>query len=172
MAPPEPGPLVVCDAGPLIHLDELGCLQLLADFSEVCVPEAVWQEVKRHRPSALRHRSVPLSRVDIIPEPTPELELLLRSYGLHPGESEALRLMHQFPDATLLSDDLAVRSAAIKLGFEVAGTIGIVLRALRRKQRTRLQVLKLLRSIPQRSTLRIKATSLHAVIAQVQERLP
>jgi hypothetical protein len=25
---------VVCDAGPLIHLDELGCLGLLADFSE------------------------------------------------------------------------------------------------------------------------------------------
>jgi hypothetical protein len=28
-------PLVVCDAGPLIHLDELGCMDLLLDFSEV-----------------------------------------------------------------------------------------------------------------------------------------
>lgn len=26
---------VVCDAGPLIHLDEAGCLDLLADFAEV-----------------------------------------------------------------------------------------------------------------------------------------
>ena len=26
---------VVCDAGPAIHLDELGCLDLLKDFQEV-----------------------------------------------------------------------------------------------------------------------------------------
>jgi hypothetical protein len=65
-------PIVVCDAGPLIHLDEpengdscsgtrnafryrwirdeLGCLDLLSDFSEVLVPEAVWREVRQHRP--------------------------------------------------------------------------------------------------------------------------
>jgi hypothetical protein len=28
-------PRVVCDAGPLIHLHELGCLELLADFPAV-----------------------------------------------------------------------------------------------------------------------------------------
>ena len=44
-------PIVVCDAGPLIHLDELGCLDLLSDFSEVLVPEAVWREVRQHRPN-------------------------------------------------------------------------------------------------------------------------
>ena len=31
--------LVVCDAGPLIHLDQLDCLDLLADFSRVVVPD-------------------------------------------------------------------------------------------------------------------------------------
>jgi hypothetical protein len=30
--------LVVCDAGPLIHLDELDCLDLLADFSRIVIP--------------------------------------------------------------------------------------------------------------------------------------
>ena len=30
-------PPVVCDAGPLIHLDELGALDLLGDFSKVLV---------------------------------------------------------------------------------------------------------------------------------------
>ena len=33
--------LVVCDAGPLIHLHELGCMDLLADFAAVLVPETV-----------------------------------------------------------------------------------------------------------------------------------
>ena len=32
-------PLVVCDAGPLIHLDDLACLALLADFRDVLVPK-------------------------------------------------------------------------------------------------------------------------------------
>lgn len=47
----QPMPIVVCDAGPLIHLDELGCLDLLSDFFEVLVPEAVWREVRQHRPN-------------------------------------------------------------------------------------------------------------------------
>jgi predicted nucleic acid-binding protein len=44
---------VVCDAGPIIHLDELNSLPLLADFDEVLIPEQVWQEVEQHRPNAL-----------------------------------------------------------------------------------------------------------------------
>jgi predicted nucleic acid-binding protein len=39
---------VVCDAGPLIHLDEVDSLDLLADFAEVLVPDAVWREVEQH----------------------------------------------------------------------------------------------------------------------------
>jgi hypothetical protein len=36
--------VVVCDAGPLIHLDELDCLDLLGGYPEVLVPEAVWRD--------------------------------------------------------------------------------------------------------------------------------
>ena len=39
----------VCDAGPLIPLDELGCLSLLEDFDRVVVPAGVWEEVQNHR---------------------------------------------------------------------------------------------------------------------------
>ena len=42
--------VVVCDAGPLIHLDEVGCLDLLSDFQTLYVPRQVWIEVERHRP--------------------------------------------------------------------------------------------------------------------------
>lgn len=44
---------VVCDNGPLIHLDELDCLPLLSDFSPVLVPNQVREEVNRFRPDAL-----------------------------------------------------------------------------------------------------------------------
>ncbi len=70
--------VVVCDAGPIIHLDELRSLDLLRAFQEILVPYPVWEEVQRHRPSALRRRKFLLKRVDDMPEPTPEL-LRLRS---------------------------------------------------------------------------------------------
>jgi hypothetical protein len=40
--------LVICDAGPIIHLDEVNCLFLLNDFTRVLIPDAVWNEVKYH----------------------------------------------------------------------------------------------------------------------------
>jgi hypothetical protein len=46
-------PVVVADAGPIIHLDELGCLNILTDFGSVIVPEAAWLEMHRNRPLAL-----------------------------------------------------------------------------------------------------------------------
>ena len=168
MASHEPTTLVVCDAGPLIHLDELGCLDLLNDFDEVCVPEAVWQEVFRHRPSALHRRSVPLHRIDLIPEPTEGLTLIIRTFGLHQGEEEALRLLEQFPSATLLTDDLAARHAAQQLNFPVSGTLGLLLRAVRRNLRTRQHVLSIVRAIPQESTLFVNQRLLNWVIEQVQ----
>lgn len=69
-------PLVICDAGPLIHLDELDALDLLADFPEVLVPDAVWREVDRHRPRALAHPGVTLQRITPTMAVTPELEAL------------------------------------------------------------------------------------------------
>jgi hypothetical protein len=56
---------VVCDAGPLIHLDELGCLDLLADFRTVFVPEQVWREVEFHRPGALGRSGVELHQAPV-----------------------------------------------------------------------------------------------------------
>lgn len=56
-------PLVVCDAGPLIHLGDVEALDTLADFAEVLVPDAVWREVEQHRPDALTHSGVTLRRI-------------------------------------------------------------------------------------------------------------
>ena len=39
MAEADLASLVICDAGPVIHLDELGCLSLLRDFVEIQIPD-------------------------------------------------------------------------------------------------------------------------------------
>jgi predicted nucleic acid-binding protein len=159
--------IIVCDAGPVIHLDELRCLDLLAESAEVLVPAIVWREVKRHRPSALRRRSVTLSRVDILPRAARELASAIRSYALDAGEAQALRLMQKFPGATLLTDDAAARLVAQQLGYDVHGTIGVILQALPRGARTKQQVINVLRSIPERSSLFISPQLLDGVVRQV-----
>ena len=36
--------LAVADAGPVIHLNEIGCLSLLRIFETLHIPDAVWSE--------------------------------------------------------------------------------------------------------------------------------
>lgn len=162
------GPLVVCDAGPLIHLDEVGCLDLLADFSEVLVPDAVWREVQHHRPGALVHSSVQLRRVAPSRPAPAVMETLAQVLGLHAGEREALRVAMENQPSLLLSDDTAARLAAGKLGVVTHGTIGILVRAIRRQQRSKEQILVVLRSLLTHSTLHLKRSLLDEVIREVE----
>jgi len=162
-------PVVVCDAGPLIHLDELGCLGLLADFAEILVPDRVWEEVAVHRPSALSHTSLRLVRTSEPRQISAELDALSRLLGLHCGEQQALQLSVLRAGSILLTEDTAARLAARNLGLSVHGTIGILIRAVRRQQRSKLEVLSILRSLPTNCTLHIRATLLDEFIRQVEQ---
>ena len=160
--------IVVCDAGPLIHLDEVGCLDLLSDFSRVLVPSTVWTEVQRHREQALQNRNVELIRiVPIAPEP-PALEALGVIFSLHVGEWEALRVALENPSSVLLTDDTAARLAAGNLGIRTHGTVGILVRSIRRNQRSKQQVLSILESLPTVSSLHLKRSLLDSVIQSIQ----
>ncbi len=168
MAEVEPARVVVCDAGPLIHLEQLGCLDLLRDFTAVRVADAVWREVQRHQPSALRRRSVPLVHRTSAPESGPEFIRLCQLFLLDAGERAALALMAETPSAIFLTDDAAARLVAERLAYEVHGTVGVVVRAIRRGQRSKRQVLNLLNAIPRRTSLFIRRRLLESVIEQVK----
>ncbi len=161
--------LVVCDAGPLIHLDEVGCLDLLSDFSEILIPEAVLVEVQRHRPGALAAAGISFRRVAPGAGVPAELEAIAKVFTLHTGEWEALRVALEHPSGILLSDDTAARLAAANLGIQTHGTIGILVRSIRRKSRTKKQVLTLLGSLPERSTLHLKRSLLDHVISEIEK---
>ncbi len=168
MAETDAGTLVIADAGPLIHLDELGCLDLLGDFARVWVPDAVWREVEVHRPEVLI--SPILERQQ--PEPVdPRVATLSLTFSLHRGEREALALLITHPAALFITDDTAARLAAQTITTRVHGTIGLVIRGLRRGQRDREEILRLLRAIPERTTLHIKPALLQEVIARVEADL-
>jgi predicted nucleic acid-binding protein len=84
--------VVICDAGPIIHLHELQSISLLADFTDVLVPEAVWNEVELHAPDALISAEVQFKKHPNAASLAREIEELGRVVTLHRGELEALQL--------------------------------------------------------------------------------
>jgi predicted nucleic acid-binding protein len=160
--------IVIADAGPLIHLDELDALGVLADFEQILVPDAVWREVEHHRPAALQRMAAQLLR-QAAPPASQIVDALTSMFTLHLGEKEALICCLAHPDSLLLTDDTAARMAAKNLGLKAHGTVGLLIRALRCQLRTKAEVLQLLAEIPQRSTLHIRPAFLATVIRQVDE---
>ena len=96
-----------------------------------------------------------------------ELETLIASLSLHKGEQEALAFMLTKSESILLTDDSAARLAAITLKLKVHGTIGILIRAIRRNQRTLSEIIDIIRAIPSKSSLHIKPSLLDAVLDQL-----
>ncbi|MFH1124013.1 MAG: hypothetical protein V1758_10190 [Pseudomonadota bacterium] len=125
----------VVDAGPLIHLAEIGCLRLLRAFGTLWVPHAVWLETaEQDRLSQNDLSEVP----NILKCLAPQLEMtrFIRENNLtdlHAGEQECLYLCREKTITTLLTDDLAVRDAARRLNLVPVGSLGIVVMAYKQK---------------------------------------
>jgi predicted nucleic acid-binding protein len=141
--------LIICDAGPLIHLDELDCIDLLSDFDAVLIPNQVWQEVQNHRPTALTHDMLKLQRVTVSIDTSAAFQSLVHRLTLDLGEQAALSLMAKHTDAILLTDDAAARVAAQALNYRAYGTLGILLRSIRRNQKSSAAVVHILETLPQ-----------------------
>ncbi len=167
----KPSVKVVCDAGPLIHLDELECLHLLNDFDMVLVPEQVWQEVSHHRPTALTNPNVTLQKVAVNISLHPTFQSLMKSMALDYGEQAALALMQNHSDAIFLTDDAAARLTAVTLGYRVHGSIGILIRAIRRNQMSKDDVLTILKELPRKSTLYVRSSLLENIIDQIEKHM-
>lgn len=162
--------IIITDSGPLIHLDELNCLDLLNDFNEIMVPDSVWREVQVHRPESLQSSKIKLMRT-ISPDCSSEIEHLAPLYSLHSGELEALTLCLAFPSCIFLTDDTAARLAAKALNISAHGTIGVLVRAIRRQQRSKAEILKLLSTISGRTTLYLRPAFLADVIRDLEQRI-
>lgn len=157
---------VVSDAGPLIHLDELGCLDLLKGLGDVLIPEVVWAEVQKHRP-AFDPVRIPSARIVASALVDPQLQALSKAFDLDAGEIAALAVLRKERARMLLCDDSAARLAAESLGVEVRGTIGLIVRAIRMKLRTTEEVHHLLHNLTALSTLHVSQALLKQVLAQL-----
>ena len=163
---------VICDAGPIIHLDEISCLDLLRDFEEVILPLSVEKEIALIRPSALTASNLPVKRAAGRLDMGERLHALCQIFSLDAGETESLVLMESHPSAIFLTDDAAARLVAEQMKFEVHGTIGILLRSIRRGQRKAEEVLQIFSDIPLKSTLHIRPSLLDEISSKIKKEFP
>ena len=122
-------PVVVSDTSPLralAHLDHLDWLRVL--FGQVLVPPAVVDELQ-FPPD--RFLPVDLQQLPFLVVTTPHdlgrVDELRRSLDL--GEAEALALAEEVGAELVLIDEVVGRAAATRAGFNIMGTLGILLRA-------------------------------------------
>jgi predicted nucleic acid-binding protein len=123
--------VAVADAGPLIHLNEIGCFSLLRTFETLHIPDAVWSEtVGQARVS--QADVLGLGNVQQHSLPQEDVAQFIQKNGLedlHAGERECLYLCQRVGVPILLTNDLAVREAAKRLKLTPVGSLGIVVRA-------------------------------------------
>lgn len=127
--------LAVADAGPLIHLAEIGCLSLLSIFDHLHIPEAVWFEtVGLGR--VFEHELMEKAHVQRHSLDRLTLNQFIEDNGLsflQDGEKEGLFLCQQVNASIILTDDLAVRKVSKSLQLIPVGSLGIIVKAYRQK---------------------------------------
>lgn len=116
---------VVCNASPLIALQQIGHLQLLEQFfGTVLIPPAVAREVA---PTV----ALPAWIEQQVPAQPVGPRILGASLG--PGESETISLALETKAKMVVLDDRPARRLTQALHLPVIGTLGILLAAKRRQ---------------------------------------
>ncbi len=130
--------VAISDAGPLIHLAQIGFLDGIRNlFEEVFIPRIVYEEVvakglEREYPDAY----IILDAVKRSWIKVKEAEIDIMFSGLHKGEAAAINLARRLK-LPLLSDDSKARSIAKALNIEVHGSFWVVIENARRDFITR-----------------------------------
>jgi predicted nucleic acid-binding protein len=82
---------------------------------------------------------------------------------------EALSLMEKNPQGIFLTDDASAHMVAEQMGFRVHGTIGILVRSIRRGQIEANEVLDVLKEIPSKTNLHIKRSLLDEIVMKIKK---
>lgn len=156
----------VADAGPMIHLHEVGHTNLLNLFDVLYIPDAVWAE------SVGKSRIPPLSLANVQRHTVAgiDIEHFVQKHSLsnlHAGERESLFLCRQLVVPLLLTDDLAVRDTAKRLQIRPVGSLGIVVRGYREGHLTRSEAEQTLVALHEESSLFVTQAIVEIAMGQL-----
>lgn len=126
-------PGAIANASTLIHLANIGRLELLKEFhGKVTIPPAVWQEVViegKGRPGSREVQAARQSKwLEVVPPRNRALVELLRQ-GLDEGEAETIALAVEQQAEVVFLDEADARRAAEIYGLRMTGVIGLLMRA-------------------------------------------
>jgi len=118
---------VVCNTGPILHLNEANILYLLKLTGNVIIPKAVDIELleinrkwKDEKPSWITVDSLPERKISFVVS-------LCTAGFLDRGEAEAIVMAQHLKADWFLTDDSSARSFAGMIDLEVHGSLGVVL---------------------------------------------
>ncbi|HTS69365.1 MAG TPA: DUF3368 domain-containing protein [Terriglobia bacterium] len=159
---------IVCDTGPLLHLEEAGVRHLLASAGVVYIPNAVDQEMVRRERGWHVHKPAWLRLTELDSGPALDARSWQQAGLLHYGEATAIALARQLSADWLLTDDAAARLFAQSLGLEVHGSLGLVLWAAALRHLTHSQANSALDLLAQ-SSLWVSPSVLRTAKAALQQ---
>lgn len=120
---------VIVNSTPLIALCKVNQLELLRElYTEITIPEAVFQEVTAKNDSVKRKILENGAWIHIQPI-SDTIDRRMYKAKLHDGEVEVMILAQEIKADLVIIDDNAARKTAIYLGLPLTGTVGVLLRA-------------------------------------------
>ncbi|MCL4456332.1 MAG: hypothetical protein M1147_03720 [Nitrospirae bacterium] len=119
--------VIVCDTGPILHLQEAELLKLLKKAGKIYIPQMVDMEMSELHPQWKKHKPEWINTKALMPDEIKSAESLFLSGILDFGEAEAIILAKRLKPEWFLTDDAEARTLANSLGMEVHGSLGIVL---------------------------------------------
>lgn len=120
---------IVVNSTPLIILCAIDCLSLLQKlYHEILIPEAVFREVTAKKDSACNQLLKPCDWIRVVPVKDTSEKKMFKA-KLHEGEVEVMILAEEQKADLLIIDDNAAKRTAKYLGFNVTGSLGILVKA-------------------------------------------
>jgi len=161
--------VVVADACPVILLAKLDRLALVRGVFRgmIVLPESVRQELIRDAIPLIEQRRIreflKHCRVETVRDPG------FAASALSVADRHVLTLAKKHRKSLILTDDRLVRCIALAEGVPVAGTLGVVIRALRAKLVTRPEALQAVDELVTQHQLRVSVDLYQEAIRQVRQ---
>lgn len=162
--------VIVCNTGPLLHLSQIGQVQLLWGLGRVLIPPEVEKEWARLQ--AGRALPTEIEVVAVAEAKRREVNAWIAAGYLDAGEAHAIALAQQVQADWFLTDDATARVFAQSLGVEVRGSLGVVLAAAAFHLLTPAEARNAIQRLAQESTLWVSARVVQTALHALQEMFP
>jgi len=124
--------IVVSNTSPIFYLSTIGQLDLLRQlYAEIVIPTTVLNEITHVGNTDASARVVPTLSWIKTQSATDQAFVNTLRAELDPGEAEAIALAVELNADRLLMDERLGRAAAMRVGLQVTGVLGILIAAKR-----------------------------------------